>query len=140
MNIPPDNSNDFYATFLNGVRKYAPYFALSASREDDEISVPIVLSQELTKRRRKSFHSVVLREKGQDPPDCEARDNYGKRIGIEVTELVDGDSISATKKGEFTSHICLTSLEAISTISTIIRKKDRADVKGGPYDEYVLII
>ena len=140
MNIPRKNSENFFATFLNGVRKYAPYFALSSSRQNNEFNVAVALSQELRKRGKEPFHSILLRGRGNDPPDCEAKDSHGKRIGIEVTELVDGDSISAAKKGESFSQDTLKPSEVTENITAKIRKKDGADVKGGTYDEYILII
>ena len=140
MNIPRENSDNFSATFLNRAREYAPYFALSSSQQDNEISVVDVLSRELTKQGKSSFHSIVPRGRGKDPPDCEARNGNGKRIGIELTELVDGNSISATKNGVYIFQDALKPSEVTEIITTIIRKKDGADVKGGPYDEYILII
>ena len=100
----------------------------------------VTLSQELRKQGKEPFHSFVQRGQGNDPPDREAKDSHGKRIGIEVTELVDRNSISAAKKGEYIFQDALKSSEVTEIITTIIRKKDGAYVKGGPYDEYILII
>ena len=141
MNIPlKDSSDDFFATFLDDTRKYAPYFALSSSRQDDEASVVFVLNQELEMRGQEPFRSVTPRGQGNDPPDFEARDNLGKRIGIEVTELVDGRSIAAEENGSHVSQLSFTPTKAITDISARIRKKDGADIKGGSYDQYILII
>ena len=123
MNIPRENSDKFFATFPNGVRKYAPYFALSSSRQDNETSVADALSQELRKRGKEPFHSIVPRGQSNDPPDCEAKDSHGKRIGIEVTELVDGNSISAAKNGVHIFQDALKPSEVTEIITTIIRKK-----------------
>ena len=140
MNISRENSDNFFPTFLDSPREYAPYFALSSSQQDNELSVADVLSQELAKRGKSPFYSIVPRGRGKDPPDCEARNGNEKRIGIEVTELVDGNSISAAKKREYIFQDPLKPSEVTEIITTIIRKKDSADVKGEPYDEYILII
>ena len=140
MNIPRKNCDNFSPSFLNDARVYAPYFALSSSQQDNEISVADVLSRELTKHGISSFNSIVPRGRGKDPPDCEARNGNGKLIGIEVTELVDGNSISAAKNGEYIFQDALKLSEVTEIITTIIHKKDGADIKGGPYDEYILII
>ena len=137
---PTDNSSDFYAAFPEGIRGYAPYFSLSTSRQDNEVEVVSVLSEQMMKQKKEYFHSIVPRGQGNDPPDCEARGINRERIGIEVTELVDGDSIATAKKGESISQGNLSPHDVIETISTIIARKDSADVKGGPYDQYILII
>ena len=135
-----DNNNNFDFTLLDGVRGHAPYFALSYCREQNEIEVAHVLNEELRNRGKESFHSIVSRGQSNDPPDCEARGNNEERIGIEVTELVDEYSIVAAKKRELFIQDILPPLHVIEQISTIIRRKDGAIVKGGPYDSYILII
>lgn len=134
------NSENFFATFLDDARKYAPYFFLSSCRQDNEAGVVEVFNQELSRLGKKPLRSVKLRGHGNDPPDCEASDSLGQRVGIEVTELVDGDSIAAEKEGHHVCQLALTPSEAISAIRERIRKKDRAKVKGGPYHQYILII
>jgi len=44
------------------------------------------------------YGSLRSRGPGNDPPDCEALNLRGERVAIEVTELVDGNSISAAKR------------------------------------------
>ncbi|MDE0154812.1 MAG: hypothetical protein OXS28_04310 [Gammaproteobacteria bacterium] len=141
MTKPSDKDNDFFETFLEGVRKHAPYFFLSSNRQLNEVDVANLLSEELSKQGEESFHSVTSRGQSNDPPDCEATGDEGERIGIEVTELVDGPSI-ATAKGRDVSfqEESWKPSRVIEKITCIIRRKDRADPKGGPYDLYILIV
>ena len=125
---------------LSDVRKHAPYFALAKDKQQNEIEVVHVLNQELKNRGVKFFGSIVARGVGQDPPDCEAIGNGRERIGIEVTELVDGDAIASANKGGMIDQDLLIASQVIEKVSAIIRRKDRAMVKGGPYDLYILII
>jgi len=46
------------------------------------------------------LHSIVAHGLGKDPPDCEAIDNGGERIRIEVTELVDGIAVASANNGK----------------------------------------
>jgi len=74
---------------------------------------------------------------GNDPPDCEAEDAEGRRIGIEVTELVDPDYASGREAGSADWDREET-LDAIRT--RLARKDSPTELKGGPYDLYVLIM
>ena len=140
MSFESEGWERFSPDLLVGIREYAPYFALSLDRQDNEIGVALVLNRELSKQGKMSFRSVVSRGPDSDPPDCEAAGKNGERVGIEVTELVDETSLRAAKKGAlFTPSACVPS-HVVEKISTIIRKKDQARIKGGRYDTYVLII
>ena len=140
MTTLPDTSHDFFATFLEGARQHAPYFSLSSDPQVNEAEVALVLSEQLSKQGTKTFHSIVPRRQPNDPPDCEAIGPNGERIGIEVTALVDGHSIAAAKRGDFVSQEIWKPSRVIEEIASIVRKKDRAVPKGGPYKSYILII
>lgn len=77
----------------------------------------------------------------EDPPDCEAI-LYGRRVGIELTELVDQEAIEKFKKTKFAYDWAeWTRDEFIGRLRQCIERKDSvASVKGGPYDDYYLII
>ena len=122
------------------IRKHAPYFALSKDKQQNEFEVLEVFNQELKNRGVKNFHSIVARELGKDPPDCEAIGNGGERIGIEVTELLDKDSIESAINGKIINQSLPKPSEVIEKVSAMVRRKDRAKVKDGPYDSYILII
>ncbi len=67
--------------------------------------------------------------------------NEGERIAIEVTELVDGDSIAASKRKKRIPWEPWGRTELYELIQGRIEKKDNpAEIKGGPYSRYVLII
>ncbi len=122
------------------IRKHAPYFALSKDKQQNEFEVAHLFNEELKNRGAKYFHSIVARESGKDPPDCEAIGNDGERIGIEVTELVDEDSITSAINGKMIGQSLPKPSEVIEKVSAMIRRKDCAKVKDGPYDLYILII
>lgn len=137
---PSDKDNDFFETFPEGVRKHAPYFSLSSNRQINEADVAYLLSKELSKRGEESFHSVTSRGGSNDPPDCEAIGDKGERIGIEVTELVDGCSIAAAKARDVSSREIWKPSRVFEKIACVIRRKDRAVPKGDPYELYILIV
>lgn len=123
------------------VRKHAPYFALSKDKRQNELEVVGQFNQELKSQGVEPFDSIVVRESGEDPPDCEATGNGGGRIGIEVTELVDGDAIASAYNGEMIDqNLPIPPSLVIEKVSAIFRRKDCAVVKGGSYDLYILII
>lgn len=140
MTKPFDKNNDFSEMFLEGVRKHAPYFSLSSNRQLNEVDVAYLLSEELSKQGEDSFHSVTSRGRSNDPPDCEAIGDKGERIGVEVTELVDGPSIAAAKGGDVNLQEAWKPSRVIEKITCIIRRKDRVVPKGGPYELYILVV
>ena len=137
---PSEKDNDFFKTLPEGIRKHAPYFSLSSNRQINEADVAHLLSEELSKRGDETFNSVTSRGESNDPPDCEAIGNKDERIGIEVTELVDGPSIVAAKGEDVNFLEIWKPSRVIEKIACIIRRKDRAVPKGGPYDLYILIV
>ena len=131
----------FFEDIEQQVRKYAPYFSLSKDKQQNEFEVVYLFNQELKGRGVEHFDSITVRGPGKDPPDCEAIGNNGERIGIEVTELVDGDAIASAKNGKLIDHnVPIPLSQVIEKVSAIVSRKDRAIVKGGPYDLYKLII
>ena len=125
---------------LEGARKHASYFALSPKQEEIEFGVVQTLNEELENRGEMPFHSFKSRGQGNDPPDCEATNDDGRRIGIEVTELVDGAAIAAAKERKFVWQDPPEAQSVVERVSDIIRNKDGATVLGGPYDQYILVI
>ena len=99
-----------------------------------------LLSEELLKQGEETFKSVTSRGESNDPPDCEAIGDKGERIGIEVTELVDGPSIAAARGEDVSFQESWKPSRVIENIACIIRRKDRAVPKGGPYELYILIV
>ena len=125
---------------LEGMRPHASYFALSSKQEENEFGVVQILNEELEKRGDMPFQSFKSRGQGYDPPDCEAIDDDGRRIGIEVTELVDGAAIAAARERDFVWQDLPEVQSVVERVADIIRRKDSAKVCGGPYDQYILAI
>jgi hypothetical protein len=87
-------------------------------------------------------HEIVdlrTRQAGQDPPDCEAFVD-GKRCGIEVSELVDRITLEASIRG-CEQHRAWTREDFCLEIQNRINRKDSsANVTGGPYQSYFLVL
>jgi len=73
-----------------------------------------------------------------DPPDCEALVD-GERSGIEVTELVHRKALELSIRGD-EKFFAWEKLDLCDALQALIARKDRADVKGGPYKRYILVI
>ncbi len=156
MVLRMDELMDFLNDISDDIRVYAPYFALSPDRQGNESDVASILGDELAEQDKASFHSLVSRGQGDDPPDCEALDENGNRVGIEVTELVDGASIADAKRAAkaaanrrpivtaieddaISQKVCTPS-DLIKEISDRVLRKSRSEIHGGPYGTYLLII
>jgi hypothetical protein len=77
----------------------------------------------------------------QDPPDCIGRDPAGRAVAVEVTELVDGESIAAAKHEP--SRLPWPSWTAPRLLDGLRERlvaKDRVVLKGGPYSEYIVLV
>jgi hypothetical protein len=121
-------------------RRYASFFQCSDQNIEDTGAVESLMEsmamcsvQPLTALRSRGWN---------DPPDCEAITTSGMRVGIEVTEMVDQASIEADiVSGAHVDYAYWDADKLRSQIENRVRKKDTpAEVKGGPYDEYWLVI
>ena len=96
--------------------------------------------------------SLVSREEGQDPPDCEAIID-GCLTGIEVTELVHQPTLERSLKAikqraagkepgpnKSEAFFVWEREDLLHALQTRIDTKDRSKLKGGPYDRYILVI
>jgi hypothetical protein len=126
--------------FVNtDVRGHAPYWYWR-DRTIEEVSVVHTLSESLQRTGEDFFHAAKSRGT-DDPPDCEALSYEGSRIGIEVTELVDGDSIRATNRNDPVPWEPFTPTELYKRVQDRIKRKgSSSNIKGGPYSRYILII
>lgn len=87
------------------------------------------------------FRNMMSRPAGRDPPDCEALDAQGRRLGIEVTELVDERAIQQSRHDPRFWAATWDAGKLIQMLEERLRAKDRpATVHGGPYDEYWLVV
>ena len=94
--------------------------------------------------------SEILREAGvevldlvslpqnQDPPDCEGKLD-GRWSGVEVTELVHQKALEHSIKHS-EAYFLWDRNDLIAAIQDRIDAKDAAQLKGGPYERYVLVI
>ena len=121
-------------------RGYAGFFDWP-DRDHKELGVALQLFQSLEAREGLQHREVRSRGAGNDPPDCEARDATGNLIGIEVTELVDSDAIKRYKAGHRWGWADWTQSKFGEYLAGRIDAKDApAEIKGGPYSEYWLLI
>ena len=142
MSSEPDNLHDYFATCIDGRRKrrHALYFALSADKQENEADVARVLRDEMLRRGECFYHSIQSRGQGDDPPDCEATGSNKERVGIEVTELVDEAAVKGAVRGTVVPDKPKTPQAVIERISEVVREKDCASVRGGPFDLYILVV
>jgi hypothetical protein len=107
-------------------------------------------AQEILTAAGIAFEGLISRDRGQDPPDCEAVID-GKRVGIEVTELVDertlGRSMKAIKEREQgrepekpEAYVVWDRAMLLGELQKRIEDKDQGGQKGGPYHRYFLVI
>ena len=133
--------DEFIDTSIANVRRHAGYFSWLSDRDIEEVGVVKSFQESLTHDGRSFFHSMHSRGRGNDPPDCEARLCAGGRVGIEVTELVDGQSIIAAKTGGQTPWEPFSKNQLLGLLTDRIKKKDNPiKVKGDPYEVYLLLI
>jgi len=120
----------------NKDRGYADFFGWGSDRDIEEWGVVTSLSESLESEGNKLFSCLKRRGRPNDPPDCEALDNEGNRIAIEVTELVDGKAIQAYKSGAVYEWADWDKVRFISSLETLLSRKDSRfpELKEPPYD------
>jgi hypothetical protein len=140
MSTSPAEWAEFSETVKANARSHAEYFWTS-DRQVEELGVVRSLHESLEKCGSAFFRSFESRGENNDPPDCEAMSFEGERIGIEVTELVDKGSIRASKRNQSIPFEPWTKSQLYNCLRTRIEKKGQtSEVKGGPYNQYILII
>jgi hypothetical protein len=93
-------------------------------------------------------HDLVSRK--DDPPDCEGTID-GCRTAVEVTELVHEPTLkrslkalkqraSGTEPNKPEAYFVWQQADLMDAIQERIDQKDRAKLKGGPYQRYILVI
>ena len=124
-------------------RGYADHFSWPLDRDLEEYGIAKIFSESLNDKGQLFFdlESLTRRGRGNDPPDCEATDLSGERIGIEVTELVDPFAIEQFKKSGVYKWAQWDRDKIIRALNERLNAKDRpANIKGGPYTTYIVII
>jgi len=124
-------------------RGYADHFSWPLDRDLEEYGIAQTLTESLNDSGQLFFKrdSLKSRGRGNDPPDCEAEDLKGNHIGIEVTELVDPLAIENLKKTGTYEWAEWDQAKLIRAIQNRLSAKDNpANIKGGPYSVYVVIV
>jgi hypothetical protein len=124
-------------------RGYADYFSWPLDRDLEEYGIVQIFSDSLDAKGQLFFERESLRGRGRgnDPPDCEAEDLNGNRVGIEVTELVDPVAIENLKNTGVYEWAEWGRTKIVRAIDERLAAKDNpATIKGGPYTHYVVII
>ena len=104
-------------------RGYAGFFEWSTDRDLEEQGVAGHLAAALEANGAPSFSEIAIRGRGNDPPDLEAIDVNGKRVAIEVTELVDGKSIQAFKMGRHYDWAEWDQVKFLESITHLLKEK-----------------
>lgn len=137
-------TEEYIRELLARPRQYATYFNLGLDREHDEVGAAADLLESLRGKDRIPVleRSLAARPRGEDPPDCDALTPSGNRIAIEVTELVDRESIRRQVRTgcappcEYSKELFLERLEE----RLVAKRRKRSDLKGGPYGICILVI
>jgi hypothetical protein len=137
----PSNEDQSFVQATHKKRGYSDFFAWPLDRQLEEWAIVDSLEESLEKANAGFFNALVARGRGNDPPDCEAMLLDGGKLGIEVTELVDPAAIMAYKSGDTDQKAEWSEAKLINSITKRLAVKDASNnIKGGPYDLYMLVI
>lgn len=124
-------------------RGYADFFAWTIDRDLGEWGVAWSLAESLEADNALFFSDLKSRGRPNDPPDCEALTHDGERLAIEVTELVDSETIRAYKAGQTSDWAEWSKEKFRSFLQERISKKDArfTELKDAPYKGgYVVVV
>lgn len=137
-----DEQNEIGSRLIRAARQdrgYASFFDYP-DKDTKEWRVCSALFEAMKKQGVKSLGIPDSLGKGSDPPDCQLQTLDNKLIGIEATELVCGKSIQKSKANELIFDNPWNQERLHTTLTERINSKDKAQIKGGPYDSYFLLI
>jgi hypothetical protein len=117
-------------------RKYAPFFDWH-EKSRKELGVVEQLVRTMEARGEVEYRS--LRCWSQDPPDCIGKDNTGKTVAFEVTELVSEEAVRMNQKGRQVYRDWRPA-EVVNRIDEILKDKDSKVYSGGPYCRIAVLI
>lgn len=119
-------------------RQYASFFETS-DQQVSEWGVAFTFAESASCEPGFPLRGLKTRGPGEDPPDCEAIDCHGRTVALEVTELVDERALAAAQRGQ--SNWAPWHEEKVRTaIQVRLTGKDGKHLKGGPYDEYLVLV
>jgi hypothetical protein len=124
-------------------RGYADFWGWRTNRDLEEYGVIQSLCDSMEVDASLKYFDVIVRGRGKDPPDCEAIDESGLRVAIEITELVDEAAIHAYKAGRLYDWAAWTREDFVSAVNCLIHTKDGkcTELKDAPYEGgYHLVI
>jgi hypothetical protein len=136
--MSPDDEAEIYEAMRAArlaARGYADFFGWATNRDLEEQGVVRSLTESLIAEEVLFFSKIKMRGRGNDPPDLEALDKEGRRIAIEVTELVDGEAIRAHKRGNPYEWAEWNQAKFLSQLATLLKAKNErfSKLKDGPY-------
>ncbi|EGR4485644.1 hypothetical protein VCSRO29_3441 [Vibrio cholerae] len=135
------NEETEFELILNSTRSHAGYFSWETDQGIEERGVVECFREALEKNGELFFTGYRSRRQGEDPPDCEAIRTDGKKIAIEITEIVDGKAIAAARLHKAFLSKPWTAEQLDQIINTRISKKDKpSKIYGGPYEEHILLL
>jgi hypothetical protein len=151
MPLPERDLEHVVAAFLTAQKKrrgYADFFVSGYERTSVEFELARILTRFL---RAEGLDVVRLRHRGEheDPPDCELELPNGDLIGIEITELVDQETVERHVKAgmrgapfDISDVAGWPSCRLVEGIRTRLEAKDipAERRKGGPYARYIVLI
>jgi hypothetical protein len=124
-------------------RGYADFFGWSQNRDREEEGVLVALAESLQKDEALFFGKIQPRGRGNDPPDLEALDRNEKRIAFEITELVAGEAIKASKSTKLDEPAEWTERGFLDRLGSRLQSKNArfTELKDPPYDGgYVVVV
>lgn len=126
----------------DAVRKQRPYagFFHWPERAIAEWGIANAFSEAAASEEGFPLRELESKEPGEDPPDCEGIDAQGRRIAIEVTELVDGDAIARARRTGSNVWSTWNEPKIRAVLDHLLTEKDSKTLQGGPYDEYLVLI
>ena len=114
------------AEILRRKRPYASYFHFGGDKRGTEVDVVCDWLEARYPNGAESFAHLEYRDNPRDPPDVVLIDHTGARHGVEVTEFVDGPTISAHIKDHSTDNreyaegeFCALVLDRVATKSRV---------------------
>lgn len=144
--MPFDPLDEVDAEILEAFRRnrgYAGFFEWSPDRDLAEYGAVESLGKSLAAHGALFFHDLAIRGRPNDPPDLEAVDDKGQRIGIEVTELVDRKAIQAYIEGRTSEAAEWARNDFLISLHSLLRTKNNRfpKLKGAPYPGgYVVVV
>ena len=137
--IDDDEEREILAAIRASMKKargYADYFGWAENRDLEEWGV-LQCCEESLEAQGRPFYWPTLKIRGRpnDPPDFEALDSEGRRVAVEVTELVSEDAIRAHKAGAVYDFAVWDQDSFLNALTESIGRKDAKfpRLKGPPY-------